>query len=70
MTENPKTVDDLQREVNIVISPMEDLSFDPFRVENAHDWAVVVEEFREDVVVGTIYCDCPKNSKNRLDCSY
>uniref|UniRef100_A0A8C3NCR8 Dynein-1, subspecies f n=1 Tax=Geospiza parvula TaxID=87175 RepID=A0A8C3NCR8_GEOPR len=51
VTENPKGVDELQREVNIVISPMEDLSFDPFRVENARDWAFVVEEFREDVVV-------------------
>ncbi|NXQ69921.1 DYH10 protein, partial [Quiscalus mexicanus] len=51
VTENPKAVDELQREVNIVISPMEDLSFDPFRVENARDWAFVVEEFREDVVV-------------------
>ncbi|NXP87266.1 DYH10 protein, partial [Passerina amoena] len=54
VTENPKGVDELQREVNIVISPMEELSFDPFRVENARDWAVVVEEFREDVVVEVV----------------
>ncbi|NWZ12470.1 DYH10 protein, partial [Agelaius phoeniceus] len=54
VTENPKAVDELQREVNIVISPMEDLSFDPFRVENARDWAFVVEEFREDVVLGIV----------------
>uniref|UniRef100_A0A8C9N5K9 Dynein heavy chain tail domain-containing protein n=1 Tax=Serinus canaria TaxID=9135 RepID=A0A8C9N5K9_SERCA len=50
VTENPKGVDELQREVNIIISPMEDLSFDPFRVENARDWAFVMEEFREDIV--------------------
>ncbi|KAM3661462.1 dynein axonemal heavy chain 10 [Ammospiza maritima maritima] len=50
VSENPKGVDELQREVNIVISPMEDLRFDPFRVENARDWAFVVEEFRADVV--------------------
>ncbi|KAF2987534.1 hypothetical protein EK904_013207 [Melospiza melodia maxima] len=50
VSENPKGVDELQREVNIVISPMEDLRFDPFRMENARDWAFVVEEFRADVV--------------------
>ncbi|NWU02773.1 DYH10 protein, partial [Urocynchramus pylzowi] len=51
VTENPKGVDELQREVNIVISPMEDLTFDPFSMENARDWAFVIEEFREDVLV-------------------
>ncbi|NWS24258.1 DYH10 protein, partial [Polioptila caerulea] len=51
VSENPKGVDELQREVNIVISPMEDLTFDPFSIENARDWAFVVEEFREDVMV-------------------
>ncbi|XP_041266334.1 dynein heavy chain 10, axonemal [Onychostruthus taczanowskii] len=50
VTENPKGVDELQREVNIVISPMEDLTFDPLSMENARDWAFVMEEFREDVV--------------------
>ncbi|NWT67000.1 DYH10 protein, partial [Prunella himalayana] len=51
VTENPKGVDELQREVNIVISPMEDLTFDPFSMENAREWAFVMEEFREDVLV-------------------
>ncbi|NXO91605.1 DYH10 protein, partial [Certhia brachydactyla] len=51
VSENPKGVDELQREVNIVISPMEDLSFDPFSMESARDWAFVMEEFREDVTV-------------------
>ncbi|NWS90944.1 DYH10 protein, partial [Toxostoma redivivum] len=51
VSENPKGVDELQREVNIVISPMEDLTFDPFSMESARDWAFVVEEFREDVTV-------------------
>ncbi|NXQ21683.1 DYH10 protein, partial [Peucedramus taeniatus] len=54
VTENPKGVDELQREVNIVISPMEDLTFDPFSMENARDWAFVMEEFKEDVLVETV----------------
>ncbi|NXO84818.1 DYH10 protein, partial [Sitta europaea] len=51
VSENPKGVEELQREVNIVISPLEDLTFDPFSMESARDWAFVMEEFREDVVV-------------------
>ncbi|NXB91172.1 DYH10 protein, partial [Vidua chalybeata] len=51
VTEDPKGVDELQREVNIVISALEDLTFDPFSVENARDWAFIMEEFREDVLV-------------------
>ncbi|NXQ63839.1 DYH10 protein, partial [Anthoscopus minutus] len=54
VTENPKGIDELRREVNIVISPMEDLSFDPFSMESARDWAFVMEEFREDVTVETV----------------
>ncbi|NXB08037.1 DYH10 protein, partial [Cnemophilus loriae] len=51
VTENPKAIDELRREVNIIISPMEDLTFDPFSMESARDWAFVMEEFREDVTV-------------------
>ncbi|NXM55441.1 DYH10 protein, partial [Illadopsis cleaveri] len=51
VTENPKAVDELRREVNIIISPIEDLTFDPFSMETARDWAFVMEEFREDVTV-------------------
>ncbi|NXR24934.1 DYH10 protein, partial [Cinclus mexicanus] len=54
VSENPKGVDELQREVNIVISPMEDLTFDPFSMESARDWAFVMEEFREDVTVEVV----------------
>ncbi|NXU60346.1 DYH10 protein, partial [Horornis vulcanius] len=51
VTENPKAIDELRKEVNIIISPMEDLTFDPFSMETARDWAFVMEEFREDVTV-------------------
>ncbi|NWT59948.1 DYH10 protein, partial [Erythrocercus mccallii] len=51
VTENPKAIDELRREVNIIISPMEDLTFDPFSMETARDWAFIMEEFREDVTV-------------------
>ncbi|NXB71412.1 DYH10 protein, partial [Donacobius atricapilla] len=51
VTENPKAIDELRREVNVIISPMEDLTFDPFSMETARDWAFLMEEFREDVTV-------------------
>lgn len=70
VTENPKAVEELQKEVNIIISPMEDLTFDPFIVETARDWAFVTEEFREDVTVSTIYCDSQKSSTNKPDNNY
>ncbi|NXS20586.1 DYH10 protein, partial [Mystacornis crossleyi] len=54
VTENPKVIAELRREVNIIMSPMEDLTFDPFSMESAHDWALVMEEFREDVMVEII----------------
>ncbi|NWR47610.1 DYH10 protein, partial [Regulus satrapa] len=54
VSENPKGVDELQREVNIIISPMEDLTFDPFNMESARDWAFIMEEFREDVTVEVV----------------
>ncbi|NWY37943.1 DYH10 protein, partial [Sylvia atricapilla] len=54
VTENPKAVEELRREVNIIISPMEDLTFDPFSMETARDWAFVMEEFREDVTVEVV----------------
>ncbi|NXR55859.1 DYH10 protein, partial [Hippolais icterina] len=51
VSENPKAIDELRREVNIIISPMEELTFDPFSMETARDWGFVMEEFREDVTV-------------------
>lgn len=68
MTENPKAIEKLWREVNVIISPMEDLTFDPFSMETAHDWAFVMEEFREDVTVNTIHWDSQKSTTNKLDC--
>ncbi|NWV74842.1 DYH10 protein, partial [Dasyornis broadbenti] len=54
VSENPKGIDELRREVNIISSPMEDLTFDPFSIKSAHDWELVMEEFREDVSVEAV----------------
>ncbi|NWV05799.1 DYH10 protein, partial [Ptilonorhynchus violaceus] len=54
VTANPKHIDALRRGVKAVISPMEELIFDPFSMESADDWISVMEEFREDVLVENI----------------
>ncbi|PKU30569.1 hypothetical protein llap_19128 [Limosa lapponica baueri] len=49
VTGDPERVDDIMRAVNGLTSPMEELTFDPFSIENAHDWKLIVEEFKEEV---------------------
>ncbi|NWV38842.1 DYH10 protein, partial [Grantiella picta] len=64
VSENPKGIDELRKEVNILTSPMEDLTFDPFSIKSAHDWALVMEEFREDVSVEIVKQIFVENLKN------
>ncbi|NWZ50810.1 DYH10 protein, partial [Haliaeetus albicilla] len=54
VTGNPKRVDDLLRRVNGLISPMEELTFDPFSIKSAYDWKLMMEEFREEVSVKNV----------------
>ncbi|KAM6297937.1 dynein axonemal heavy chain 10 [Aegotheles albertisi] len=51
VTGNPKGVGNLVRGVNELTSPMEELAFDPFSIESAHDWQLVMEKFKDDVSV-------------------
>ncbi|NXG95077.1 DYH10 protein, partial [Stercorarius parasiticus] len=54
VTGDPKRVDDLVRAVNALTSPMEELTFDLFSIENAHDWKLIMEEFKEEVSVENV----------------
>lgn len=49
-------INDLTRAVNGLVSPMEQLTFDPFNIESAYDWKSVMEVFKEEVSVSTSYC--------------
>uniref|UniRef100_A0A663MH87 Dynein heavy chain tail domain-containing protein n=1 Tax=Athene cunicularia TaxID=194338 RepID=A0A663MH87_ATHCN len=64
VTGDPKHVDDLLRRVNGLTSPMEELTFDPFSIKSAHDWKLIMEEFRE--VVSLI----EEETKNFIDDSF
>ncbi|NWS51375.1 DYH10 protein, partial [Chunga burmeisteri] len=54
LTGDPERIDDLLRRVNGLTSPMEELTFDPFSIKSAHDWKLIMEEFREEVSVENI----------------
>ncbi|KFO03959.1 Dynein heavy chain 10, axonemal, partial [Balearica regulorum gibbericeps] len=54
VTGDPKRIDDLVRGVNELTSPMEELTFDPFSIKSAHDWKVIMEEFKEEVSVKNV----------------
>ncbi|NXI97836.1 DYH10 protein, partial [Psophia crepitans] len=54
VTGDPKSIDDLVRRVNGLTSPMEELTFDPFSIKSAHDWKVIMEEFKEEVLVENV----------------
>lgn len=36
---------------------MEELAFDPFSLESAHDWKLIMEEFKAKVSVSITYGD-------------
>uniref|UniRef100_A0A8C4UNG2 Dynein axonemal heavy chain 10 n=1 Tax=Falco tinnunculus TaxID=100819 RepID=A0A8C4UNG2_FALTI len=54
VTGHLKRIDDLLRRVKGLTSPMEELTFDPFSIQSAHDWKLIMEEFREEVSVESI----------------
>ncbi|NXT57793.1 DYH10 protein, partial [Pluvianellus socialis] len=64
VTGDPKRIDDLVRAVNGLTNPMEELTFDPFSIESAHDWKLIMEEFKEEVSVENIKQIFVKNFKD------
>ncbi|XP_069727356.1 dynein axonemal heavy chain 10 [Phaenicophaeus curvirostris] len=51
VTGDPKRIDDLVRGIKGLTRPMEELAFDPFSIKSAHDWKLIMEEFKEQVSV-------------------
>ncbi|XP_040439457.1 dynein heavy chain 10, axonemal [Falco naumanni] len=64
VTGHLKRIDDLLRRVKGLTSPMEELTFDPFSIQSAHDWKLIMEEFREEVSV------IEEGTKNFIDESF
>ncbi|KFO71450.1 Dynein heavy chain 10, axonemal, partial [Cuculus canorus] len=51
VTGDPKHIDDLVRGLKGLTRPIEELTFDPFSIKSAHDWKLIMEEFKEQVSV-------------------
>ncbi|XP_071619148.1 dynein axonemal heavy chain 10 isoform X2 [Heliangelus exortis] len=64
VTGDPQRIDDLVRQVNGLTSPLEELTFDPFSIENTHDWKLIMEEFKKEVTV------VEEETKNFIDESF
>uniref|UniRef100_A0A8B9BUE2 Dynein axonemal heavy chain 10 n=1 Tax=Anser brachyrhynchus TaxID=132585 RepID=A0A8B9BUE2_9AVES len=54
VTGDPRRIDDLLRRVDGLTSPMEELSFDPFSIKSAHDWKLIIGEFKREVSVENV----------------
>ncbi|XP_031448519.1 dynein heavy chain 10, axonemal isoform X3 [Phasianus colchicus] len=64
VTGDPKHVDDLLRRVGELTRPMEELAFDPFSLESAPDWKLIMEEFKAEVSI------IEEDAKNFIDKSF
>uniref|UniRef100_A0A8C2U8V4 Dynein axonemal heavy chain 10 n=1 Tax=Coturnix japonica TaxID=93934 RepID=A0A8C2U8V4_COTJA len=64
VTGDAKQVDDLLRRADELTSPMEELAFDPFSLEGAHDWKSVMKKFKAGVSI------IEEDAKNFIDKSF
>ncbi|NWQ79383.1 DYH10 protein, partial [Columbina picui] len=54
ITGDPMRINDLTRAVNGLVSPMEQLTFDPFNIKSSREWKSVMEVFKEEVSVESV----------------
>ncbi|XP_065594770.1 dynein axonemal heavy chain 10 [Cyrtonyx montezumae] len=64
VTGDPKHIDDLLRRVDQLTRPMEKMTFDPFSLESAHDWKLIMQEFKVEVSI------IEEDAKNFMDKSF
>ncbi|XP_069880965.1 dynein axonemal heavy chain 10 isoform X1 [Dipodomys merriami] len=64
VTGDPKRIDDVLGRVDSLVTPMENLTFDPFSIRSFQYWKYVMEEFKIEVLV------IEKEAKNFIDESF
>uniref|UniRef100_H0WZ39 Dynein heavy chain tail domain-containing protein n=1 Tax=Otolemur garnettii TaxID=30611 RepID=H0WZ39_OTOGA len=64
VTGDPKRIDDVLCRVDSLVTPMENLNFDPFSIKSASYWKYVMDEFKIEVLV------IEKEAKNFIDESF
>uniref|UniRef100_A0ABI7Z6S1 Dynein axonemal heavy chain 10 n=2 Tax=Felis catus TaxID=9685 RepID=A0ABI7Z6S1_FELCA len=64
VTGDPKRIDDVLCRVDSLVTPMENLTFDPFSIKSSQYWKYVMDEFKIEVLV------IEKEAKNFIDESF
>lgn len=50
VTGDPKRIDDVLCRVNSLVTPMENLTFDPFSIKSSQYWKYVMDDFKIEVL--------------------
>ncbi|XP_023383907.1 dynein heavy chain 10, axonemal-like [Pteropus vampyrus] len=53
VTGDPKRIDDVLCRVDSLVTPMENLTFDPFNIKSSQYWKYVIDDFRIEVLAST-----------------
>ncbi|XP_039735198.1 dynein axonemal heavy chain 10 [Pteropus medius] len=64
VTGDPKRIDDVLCRVDSLVTPMENLTFDPFNIKSSQYWKYVIDDFRIEVLI------IEKEAKNFIDESF
>ncbi|XP_036076372.1 dynein heavy chain 10, axonemal isoform X2 [Rousettus aegyptiacus] len=64
VTGDPKRIDDVLCRVDSLVTPMENLTFDPFNIKSSQYWKYVIDDFRIEVLV------IEKEAKHFIDESF
>ncbi|XP_025789014.1 dynein heavy chain 10, axonemal [Puma concolor] len=54
VTGDPKRIDDVLCRVDSLVTPMENLTFDPFSIKSSQYWKYVMDEFRIEVLIDIV----------------
>ncbi|KAF0872101.1 DYH10 protein, partial [Crocuta crocuta] len=57
VTGDPKRIDDVLCRVDSLVTPMENLTFDPFSIESSQYWKYVMDEFKIEVLASSTSID-------------
>lgn len=57
VTGDPKRIDDVLCRVDSLVTPMENLTFDPFNIKSSQYWKYVMDDFKIEVLASTTSFD-------------
>ena len=58
VTGDPKRIDDVLRRVELLVVPIEEVSFDPFSIQKRSRWNIIMRDFDTKVLVSSMADTC------------